>query len=276
MVERQIGLPITSRVVNNLNPVPVEIFNSEALGEKRPFRKTRLMRKIEKQRNGTPIERILHNLYWDQKKSYRDIVQDLDLKDPKTVSSWMHRLDVRTRSPREGYELYSRNPQKLQDSAKRIIETRKRRKIARIRQALGIEENQGLKTALEEIYKKEGSKKRIRQRIRETGVVVSSHFIGKLAEEIGAQLQKGRAIEIVAQKEEKAKKKEELRAAVRKAHKNGSFSLLTPRQQLVLGLRFLYKDKQPTHRECAEMLGTTRSRQAIQETERSALRKLGL
>lgn len=228
--------------------------------------KTPMMRQIEDRFGGRPIEQILNELHWENNKSFTDMAAELGVKRLGTVYRWMRRLGLETHSQAEGFAIYSEDLQKVKDVVRRGKETRLRKKMARIKDVLGADSELEFKEKLEAMYTQEDSLKKVRGVINRRGVVVSEPFVRRLMRELGIEL-----------KAPRGRVDKTIRSAVKEAFRKGLFSSLTPRESIVLELRFLRQGRTLTQEECARALELGgKTRQAVQDVEARGLKRLGI
>jgi len=271
MVERQIGLPITSGVGNNpkedgnpdaiqmQNPVPAEILNGNSLGGERAFRRTPQMKKIENQHNGTPIDSILEDLYLSQKKSTRQIGKELD-ESMVTILSWLDRAGVKTRSVRDGMLAWHAQRQSSEISAVKKNSPTKI-KLAEVKKTFEIDSEEKIKAFLRRMFKKNHSLAAMARAFEEKGINVCSDTVGNWMSQF--------EIDLNVLREENDKN------LVKRSVRNGDFQQLTEKQRNILESRgFFRKGLLTPFRKLPEVQSGAITYQTTCAHEKAALKRL--
>lgn len=273
MVGKEISLS-GSRVENNSkggnpqalkmqNPEPVEVFNSRLLKGEKPFLKTPLMRKIEDQHDGTPIDRILRSFYWDKKKSSRRIGIELDKSgdtiSEATIYSWLVRLGVGTRSPHDAVLAWRAGRQPSEVFIKRISPTKN--KLTEVRETFEIESEEKTGVFLGAMYKQYQSLEAVAKALRESGIKVGSTIVKNWMSHFGLD------IDVLLKEDDKN--------LVQNAVQNGDLDVLTEKQKNILKSRGYFKEGRLTpFRKLEEVQSKTITYQTAFDSEIRTLGRL--
>lgn len=273
MVEKEISLS-GSRVENNSkgsnsqvlqmqNPDPVEVFNSVTLEGEKPFPRTPLMRKIEDQHDGTPIDRILRSFYWDQKKSSKRIGIELDKSgdtiSEATIYGWLVRLGVGTRSLHDAMLAWRAGRQPGEVFIRRINPTKS--KLAEVKKTFEIESEEGVRALLGAMYKQYHSLETMAKTLRERGINVGLTIVKNWMSHFGLDLN--------------ALLEEDNRNLVQNAVQSGDFDILTEKQKNILKNRGYFKEgRLIPFRELEEVQSEMITYQTASDSEIRALGRL--
>lgn len=239
MVERKIGLPIRSGVGDNpkegsnphtmqmQNPVPAEILNRNSPGGERPFRRTPLMRRIEALHDGAPIGSILEDLYLCQKKSPRQIKDEIGPPPSRvTISNWLNLIEVTKRSLGDGVRVWHEQKKPRKILAAKDSPTKN--KLMDVKETFGIDSEKKFKSFLIKMYKKHHSLEAMAKAFgEENGIDVSSITVGNWMSQFEID------VNVLREKDN--------RNLVRRSVRSGDFEKLTPPQKEVLERRGFFR-----------------------------------
>jgi hypothetical protein len=197
------------------------------------IKKTPAMLRIEKLHDDRPIEKIVYDLYWGQRKSIIEVGSELG-KTALTLRGWMDTFGIRVRSKRESLVAFHEiHPGSRGSTKEKFFQTRYKYVI----DALGEGSVEKFRERLTEIYRQDGS------------LAKTSRTINGLGISINCRVVKGFLKELIIEDNKSYNK-----SLIQEAVENGDFLKLTDKQREALEARFLKSGKVRTFRECQEEL----------------------
>lgn len=221
------------------------------------IKKTPAMLRIEKLHDDRPIEKIVYDLYWLQKKSIIEVGSELG-KTPLTLRGWMDTFGIRVRSKSESLVAYykthpeGRRYRERGSTKEKFFQTRYKYVI----DALGEGSVEKFRERLTEIYRQAGSLAKTSRTINGLGITINPDVVKDLLKELGIEDNISYT-----------------KSLIQEAVENGDFLKLTDKQREALEVRFLKSEKARTFRECQKELKDI-TYQAVQVRNNGGLRKL--